>query len=215
LSASLTATQTSTYAPQNGVGWVATNDSAFRVSGLSLGLAPQLKGDDSARGGAVWSLGASLSLSQSLVRFTESSLGLNLNASFKVGNALSFTLSSQSLNSSAWRYYPGLFVGELAGAGYTPAEFQVNPLSDIWNSLSIWDGDALRKSLFKLKSLSLKAAQDLHDWTLSAEISTAPLYNATLQSYSLDTSFSILIAWKDVPDIKTTVTRTTSTGITY
>jgi len=43
----------------------------------------------------------------------------------------------------------------------------------------------------------------------------ALLYNATSQSYSLDTSISVLLAWKDVPDINTTIKKTTSTGITY
>ena len=139
----------------------------------------------------------------------------NLNAAFKVSNTLSLAFSSQSLNSAAWRYYPGFFSGELAELGKTPEDYYVNPLTDIWNSLSIWNKATLGESLFKLKSLSLKAAQDLHDWTLSAEISTSPLYNATSQSYSLDTSISVLLAWKDVPDINTTIKKTTSTGITY
>jgi hypothetical protein len=188
---------------------------AFRVSSLGLGLAPLLKGDASAKGGPAWSLGSNLSLTQSLVRFTESSLSFNLNISFKVGDTFNFTFSSQSLNSAAWRYFPGLFSDQLSEAGYSASNSFVNPITDIWNSLSVWDENALRNSYFKLKSLSLKAAQDLHDWTLSAEVSTTPLYDATKQSYSLNTSFTFLVAWKDIPDIKTTVTKTSTTGITY
>jgi hypothetical protein len=215
LSASLTSTQTSVYKPVAGSGWVSYGGESFRFSSMTLGLAPQLKRDASASGGAAWSLGASLTLSQSLVRFTDSTLGANLSASFKATDSLTFTFSSQSLNSAAWRYFPGLFKNELAEIGRVPADYAVNPLADIWDSLSVWNGDTLRQSLFKLKSLSLKAAQDLHDWTLSAEVSTTPLYNATSQTYSLDTTFSILLAWKDVPDIKTTVTKASGTGLTY
>jgi hypothetical protein len=214
LSASLTSMQTSSYTPTSS-GWVAVGNESFGLSGLTIGLSPQLKGDASATGGPSWSLGAGLALSQSLVRFTESSLDFNLNVSFKVGDKFSFTFSSQSENSAAWRYYPWLFSGELAEIGKSSSSYAMNPLTDVWNGLSVWDSDKLRLSLFKLKSLSLKAAQDLHDWTLSAEITTAPLYDATLQQYSLDTSISILLAWKDIPDIKTTVTSTTATGLTY
>jgi lipopolysaccharide assembly outer membrane protein LptD (OstA) len=214
LSASLTATQTSTYSPVVNAGWVSNDDTAFRISDLGIGLAPQFKGDASATGSSVWSLGANLSLSQSLIRFTESNLGFNLNASLKVDDKLSLTFSSQSLNSAAWRYFPGLFSDQLP-AGRTPSDYRVNPIIDIWNSLSLWDASALRNSLFKLKSLSLTAVQNLHDWTLSAQISTTPLLNATDRTYSLDTSFTILLAWKDIPNIKTTVTKTSTTGLVY
>jgi hypothetical protein len=162
----------------------------------------------------VWSFGAGITLTQSLVRFTESSLGFNLNASFKLGDKLNFTLSSQSLNSAAWRYYPQLFSSDLAKIGQTPANYYVSPLTDIVDGLTIWDTDKLRQSLFKLKGLSLTAAQDLHDWTLSAQVTTAPYYQATSQTYSLDTTFTLLLAWKDIPDIKTKIVKTSSNSTT-
>jgi hypothetical protein len=212
---SLSSTQTQSYKPVSGVGWQAYGDKEFTFSSVTAALNPQLKGDESSKGGPAWSLGLGLSLTQSLVRFTESSLGINLNASYKVNDTLNFTLSSQSLNSSAWRYYPQAFKSDLAEINRTPEDYAVNPFTDLWNSLSIWDKDSRRESLIKLKSLSLKASQDLHDWTLSAEVSTKPLYDATDRTYSLDTTFSILLAWKDIPDIKTTITKETDEPITY
>jgi hypothetical protein len=159
-------------------------------------------------------LAPSISLSQSLVRFSESTLVFGLSASIKVGDKLSLSLSSQSQNSSAWRYYADLFGPQLASGGFAAADFRKSPLQDILDSLAIWDNDKLRKSLFKLKSLSVKAVRDLHDWTLSAEVSTSPLYDSSSKSYTLNTSFTILLAWKDIQDIKTTVKKDT-TGLSY
>jgi len=214
-SASLTSTRTQSYTPVAGSGWVAYGDETFAFSNLELDFNPQIKGDESSRGGPAWSFNPSLDLSQSLIRFTESNLDIKLNATYKMSDTLSFTLSSDSLNSSAWRYFPWVFKKDLAKIGQAPSDYQVNPLTDIWNSLRVWDKKSQTESLIKLKSLSLKASQDLHDWTLSAEVSTKPLYDATLRSYSLDTTFSILLAWKDIPDIKTTITKQTAEPITY
>jgi len=212
---SLTSSQTQSYKPVAGVGWVAYGDEEFRFSSYTIGLNPQIKGDDSAKGGPAWSLGLTLGLDQSLVRFTDSSLSIGLNATYRVNSTLSLTLASLSINSEAWRYFPGAFKKDLDAIGANPEDYQVNPLTDLWDSLSIWDREAQERSLIKLKSLSLKAAQDLHDWTLSAEISTKPLYNATDRTYSLDTTFSILLSWKDIPDISTTITKETGEPVSY
>jgi len=90
----------------------------------------------------------------------------------------------------------------------------VNPLTDVLNSLKIWDTDSLRSSFFKLKGLSFTAAQDLHDWTLSAQVSTTPYIVASTQPYSLDTTFTLLLTWKDIPDIKTKIVKTSSNSTT-
>jgi hypothetical protein len=214
-SLSLTSTQTQSYKPVAGTGWVAYGDRKFAFSSVAANLNPQLRGDESSKGGPAWSFGLGLSLSQSLVRFTDSSLGINLSASYKVNDSLNLTLSCQSLNSAAWRYFPWAFKDDLAAIGRSPEDYAVNPLSDLWKSLSLWDKDSQKESLIKLKSLSLKAAQDLHDWTLSAEVSTKPLYDAVAKTYSLDTTFSILLSWKDIPDIKTTITKQTGSDLTY
>ena len=213
VSSSVTSKQTYSYTPELGQGWVQTSTSeAFNFTDFGLTIAPQLKGDLSTSGGPVWSLTPSLALDQSLVYFSESTLAFNLSTSLKLDDKLTLTFSSSSLNSEAWRYYAGLFGNELStiNSNYTAAQFQVNPLEDIWNSLKIWDTNALTQSLFKLKSLSFTAAQDLHDWTLSAQVSTAPLYNSTTSTYSLDTTFTILIKWKDMSDIKTNIVKTSS-----
>ena len=215
-SSSFTARRTRSYMPVVGYGWVAYGEEAFAPSDLSLALNPLWKSDPTvtASGATTWSLGSNLAFSQSLVRFSEANLVFGLTASIKVGDKTSVSVSSQSQNSAVWRYYSDLFAKQLESGGFSAQGFHVDPLTDIWNSLMIWDNATLRKSLFKLRSLSVRAARDLHDWTLSAEVSTKPLYDASSRIYSLDTSISVLLAWKDISDIKSTVKKD-STGITY
>ncbi len=215
LNASFAARRTRSYKPVVGSGWVAFGEEAFAPSDFSLALNPVLKSAaDAAAEAPAWSLSSNVQLSQSLVRFSESSLSFGLTASFKVGDQLTLSFASVSQNSSAWRYYAGLFGSQLASGGFSADSFQKSPLTDVWEALQVWDGATLRDSLFKLKSLSVKASRDLHDWTLSAEVATAPLYDSTSKSYSLNTTFTFLLAWKDIQDIKTTVKKDTA-GLSY
>jgi hypothetical protein len=83
---------------------------------------------------------------------------------------------------------------------------------DIWDSFSLWDKAARTASLFKLKSLSMSLVHDLHDWDLSFTLSAAPKLDTSTNPYSyvLDTGFTILLKWKDLPQIKSTLTKDSS-----
>ncbi len=212
--ASLAASRAKSYKPVVGSGWVAYGDEKFSLSSLSASFAPSWKSDAAATDKSVWSIAPSLSYSQSLIRFSESSLAFSLSGSLKLGDDLTLSLSSSSANSAVWRYYAWLFDDDLTAMDLSSDSYQKNPLTDIWESVSLWDNSSLREGLFKLKSLSFRVARDLHDWTLSGEVTTKPLYHSTARYYSLDTSFSFLLTWKDMADIKTTVKKD-STGITY
>jgi lipopolysaccharide assembly outer membrane protein LptD (OstA) len=223
-SVSIQGQQTPTYTLNLGSGWVANNDEAFDwYSNFSLGLKPVFKSQDGAD--VQWSIAPDLELSQSLVQFTQSTLSFGLTASLKIGHELTVSISSLSQNTSAWQYYTGLFAStpivDSSGAQVaSPTAFQVSPLADIWDSLSIWNADDLRKSLFKLKSLSVAVVRDLEDWTLSAQVSTSPLYNPTGNTYNLDTKISIILAWKDISAVKSTINYDSNpisplTSITY
>ena len=213
----LTQKQTSQYTLTIDQGWTARTDvgQIFAPTDLAVSLAPQFKypADTATQTSSTqWSLAPSLSLAQSLVRFSESSLTFGLTASLKIGDILNLSLSSSSENDSAWQYYAGLFSSQISqvrsstGAlgGLNAADYQVNPLADIWDGLSVWNPDALKRSLFKLKSLSFTIAHDLQDWTLSGTVSTSPLL-LTTNTYTLDTKISILLAWKDMSQIKSTI----------
>lgn len=143
---------------------------------------------------------------QSFLRFSTSSLSLNLSFSFKIFEFLELTFSSVSYNSSMWRYYSDLFV--------LPAEFgnlePINPIVDILNGFRFFDADdSLRRaSLFKLKSLSLDLVHYMEDWNLTFNLTATPYLNTEIQNYEFRTTFTVKLAWLAVPEIKTEVQRT-------
>ena len=172
----------------------------------------------------LWTLAPNLSLTQSLVRFSESTLSFSLSASIKIGGELNVTFASLSAD------FLGLGIlrrtvlldshSRITMAIRWPRHriISKDPLTDIWHSLSIWDQNALKQSTFKLKSLSVTLARDLEDWTLSATVSTTPYFTGT--SYTLDTKISIILAWKDMSAIQSTINYDSNpiapaTSITY
>jgi len=200
------------YTPVLGSGWVSDGDTAFRATDFTAALKGDLKSPEDSKLGLGLSLSGSYT--QNLLRFSESVLSLGLTASLKIDRFLDLSFTSLSQNAAVWRYWPGLFpaVDALGGA----EAWYKNPLLDLYESVSFWDPEARRRSLFKLKSLSLKLKHDLHDWDLSFELSATPKLDtsSTPYVYVLDTSFSILVAWRDVPEIKTKVTKDDS-GLAY
>ena len=159
------------------------------------------KGDSGLR----LSLKPTLSYTQNLVRFTESTLGAAVSLSLTSAQGTSLSFSSTSANKSAWRYWTSLFP---SSASFDPADYSRDFLTDLVDSLSIWDTSKLKSSLFKLQSLNLKLSQDLHDWNLEASLGMSPVLvtpDSGRPYYQLDFSFSIGVTWKDIPEIKTSL----------
>lgn len=194
-------------------GWEAVGSESFRPSALSMTLKGNLKSREGAR--STWSVGTNAVLSQSLLRFSESTLTLGLTASLKVSKLIELSFSSQSQNSAAWRYYPELFSSSTTLSNW-PDAYKRSFFEDVVDSLSVWDTDALHRGLFKLKSLSFKMTHDLHDWDLSVEMSVSPLLKTTpTKRYVLDPELSILLKWRDISAIKTEATYDSDDGFTY
>jgi hypothetical protein len=208
-STSLTAKRAIAYEPIAS-GWKALGAESFRASNLSMALKGTLKSREGSA--AAWSLAGNASLAQSFLRFSESSLALGLTASVKIKDFLDVSLSSQSQNSSVWRYYPGLF-----RTSTDLSTYWIPFYTDIWRSVSFWDTEELTRGLFKLKSMSLKVSHDLHDWDLSAELTVKPLLKSAMTPprYVLDPSFTLLLAWRDIPEIKTKALYDNTNGFRY
>jgi lipopolysaccharide assembly outer membrane protein LptD (OstA) len=149
------------------------------------------------------SLKPTLSYTQNLVRFTESTLGASVSLSLTSAQGTSLSFSSSSANKSAWRYWTSLFP---ATASFDPSDYSRDFFTDLIDSFSIWDTTKLKSTLFKLQSLSLKLSQDLHDWSLEASLGMSPVLvtpDSGRPYYQLDFSFSLGVTWKDIPEIKT------------
>ena len=201
LSASLTARDSQAYEYVTDSGWVAYGGSSFRFTDLTLGLNENLKPRVTQT--PAWSFGVNAGLSQSLLEFSESTFTLALTAGLKVSDILDLSFSIQSQNTAFWRYYPDLFpaVSDIGGADL----WRRSLVQDLIDSLSIWDTAALKRGLFKLKSLSFKMLHDLEDWDLSVEASVLPILSSDNRNYVLDASVSFLLTWKDLSMIKSQV----------
>lgn len=180
-----------------GSGWQSTGSELFRPVDLSLSYSRSLKPVPLWKGRLSWSLNTSLIARQSFVRFTDSTLDFTLGLTLKIHEFLDLQFSSSSRNASLWRYYPGLF--DLpTGMELEP----LNPFLDLAKSLNFFDLDDRRESLFKLKSVSVKAIHYLHDWNLTFELTVRPVFDQASLAYQFRTSVSLLLAWVGVPEFK-------------
>jgi lipopolysaccharide assembly outer membrane protein LptD (OstA) len=188
--------------------WSTDGTEYFRPYEATVSLTPRWGEPNSSisdKAAFKFSIRPTISYSQNFVRFTESSLGATLDLSLNSSKGTSIVFSSSSVNKSAWRYWPGLFP---SSSGFDPADYQKDFLTDIGEAFSIWDANSLRKSLFKLSSLSIKLAQDLHDWKLEAGLGMNPVLftpDTGRPYYQLDFSFNFNVSWKDISELKSQV----------
>jgi hypothetical protein len=182
-------------------GWVAISDESFRPANLKVLYKQSWKPPPEWKNRIAWTLDMGMNAQQSLVRFADSSMDLTVGFTFKVHEFIDVKFASVSRNAALWRYYPGLF-------GLDPEKFPaLNPVEDILKSFNFFDPtEADRKaSLFKLKSLSASMVHDLHDWDLTASLSLSPVLDGA--EYYFKPVFSVLLAWRAVPEFKSTYKR--------
>ncbi len=200
-----TATLQSQYAqqltPVAGVGWQAAGGSAFIPASFSATIAPRL--DPQKDADFQPTLSSSLSYTQSLIRFSDSLMIFGVSVNLRLGAGFSLDFSTQSQNSLAWKYWPQFF--SIPSSFGSPDAFRVDPIADIGNSLKFWDSASLQKGNFKLKNLSFRLSQDLDDWTLAASASATPTLSTDGTYWYINPSFSVNIAWKDIPMLKSAI----------
>ncbi len=133
------------------------------------------------------------------------SLALNLN----IFKALDLTFSSLSTNSTTYRYIPGW--------ANAVGEAWVNPLQDLANSFDFFNTAARQTSGFKIKTLSLSATQHFPDWDLNVQYQGSPQLRTNpadgRQEFIWTPTFSILVQWNAVPEVKSNI-QGTYTGVT-
>lgn len=201
LSLSLAAKEALSYTLVLGSGWVPSATQAFQLSGATLAYKESLKPPPAWRRRIAWTLDVNATAQQGFLRFTDSSLDFVLGLTFKVHEFLDLSLSSTSRNSALWRYYPGFFE--------IPIDVKaVDPIADLLDSFNFFDEAARRRSLFKLKSLSLTATHKLKDWDLGLTFSASPVlaYDAVkgINDYQFKKSFTVTLSWRAVSQIKST-----------
>ncbi|MBN1241450.1 MAG: LPS-assembly protein LptD [Spirochaetales bacterium] len=186
------------------LGWQTVPDSErFRASDAGLSIAGDWSPDPVWKGRLAASLSASLAASQSLLKFTDSTLSLTLGVNFEVADRFTLSFSSVSRNQSFWRYFPGLF-------DFPGTIEPVNPVRDVLDSFDFFSPgqEGRYRSLWKLSSLSVKLLRELHDWDLSLELSARPVLRSDVvpRIYEFETSWTMLASWRAIPKIQTKAT---------
>jgi hypothetical protein len=139
--------------------------------------------------------------SLNLQKYTDNLFDFTFGLTFNVYKALDLTMSSYSTNSRTYRYIPGW--AEAVG------EVWVNPFADLLDSFNFFNLAARQRSAFKIRTLSISAAQHFPDWDLSVTYLGAPQLRTDptdgRQKYMWTPSFAVQVQWNAVPEVKSTV----------
>ncbi len=143
----------------------------------------------------------STSLSADLIRPTNSYFSISPSFKFSIYKFLDISFSSTSRNDVIFRYVQNLFDYSKKVPG------EENIIKDLWDSFSFWDTQARKASGFKLKSLSLSAEHNLHDWDLSLTLSISPKLITSTQpyKYNFDPSFTLKVLWRPMSSLKASI----------
>ena len=155
--------------------------------------------------------GLSTSVIADLIRPTNSYLTFSPSLNFKINELLTLSFSATSRNSTLYWYFQGdESIYNDCGSWFAPQFF-----GDLFRSFGIAWGDANKGSIqanreasgFKIKSLSMTASHDLHDWSFNMTWKFEPkLVKQNGQyTYNFDPYLSIGIVWKPMDSMKTTI----------
>ncbi len=204
--ASLLAKQSETYELSLDSGWATVGAEAFRLTEINASFKDEVDLPLFRKGKARFKGTLNATFSQSLLKATESVLALTYGLTMSLPGFLDLSITGTAQNSSVWRYAPSWFgMAEVDGVTFEP----VNIFRDILNAFCVWDRSALESALFKMKGLSIKATHYLEDWDLVFEYKGGPELDTSSSPYSYRfvSSFTLLLTWKAVPQITTSVIR--------
>ena len=198
-----TMSYTTDYEFEEGSGWISQDSKSFQPYSFSLAYTKPSKTYKYWTDRIAFAPSLSTSIVYDCVKPTSSYFKFIPAITFKVNNFLDITFSSESKNSSIYRYF-GRDLDKYYGEG---ADIETNVFKDLIDSFRFDDEEKRKKSAFKLKSLNVEITHDLHDWDLSCEFSISPtLVSDTSGSYySYDPYFSISVSWRPMASMKTEI----------
>ena len=183
-------------------GWKTTNEKEFQPVSLKLGYSTASKLNFSFLDDKIkFSPNFSTELNYDILRPTNSYFTFRPSITLKINNFLDLTFSSDSRNSVIYRYIQNYTDFEPKIPGET------NIFKDLINSFAFGNTALRESSGFKLKSLNIALAHELHDWKLTAEFEIEPriITEDKKQKYDFSPYFSLSVLWKPMDSIKTTI----------
>jgi lipopolysaccharide assembly outer membrane protein LptD (OstA) len=217
ITAAYTMSYTQNYELEEGQGWIAKTNSEgknykeFIPYSLSFSWSPETKTYYKWSKKISFAPGLSTSVIADLIRPTNSYLTFSPSLNFKIGDMLTLSFSATSRNSTLYWYFQGKdSIYSDCGSWFAPQFF-----GDLFRSFGVAFGDAAKGSFtanreasgFKLKSLSMTASHDLHDWSFNMTWKFEPklVKQDGQYTYNFDPYISIGIVWKPMDSMKTTI----------
>jgi hypothetical protein len=139
---------------------------------------------------------------QNIQNYIDNLFDFSPSLTLTVYKSLDITFSSVSNNTRTYLYIPG----------WTGMPW-VNPLTDLLQSVNFFNNDDRRRSGFKIQTISLKAVQHFPDWDVSVQYQGSPQLithtnvatGAQFVQNEWSPTFSILVQWKAVSEVKSTI----------
>lgn len=144
-----------------------------------------------------------LSWSQDLQRFTNSSLTFGFNFNFSIAEFLDLEFSLKSANKQMYQYIPAL-LNQIPVAS-RPA--QRNFFSDLAKSFNLFNKEHLKESPFNLDSISIKAVHYMKDWNLYFVFSGKPESDEQggRAVYKFKPKFGVYLRWIPIGLLKSEI----------
>ena len=135
-----------------------------------------------------------------LQQYSDMPFTLNYALIYKLHRFLDLQVSEGVTNKAAFRYFP--FLANSFGDGVVS---QVNPLADIFDSLSFWNQAALHRTNFKMTNLTVALVHYLDDWQIKLGYTGSPqlVTTGSVSQYQWIGTLNLLVQWNPIPELKT------------
>ncbi len=179
--------------------WTTTGVSDFLPQGLDVRYSQAIPLTQSWENRQSVAGNLSLNWPINLQQISQMPLSVTFSLQYKLFRFIDLQVSESLVNRGVFRYFPSLV--DSFGIGSLTA---VNPVTDLIDSLSVWDEAALRRGGFKMNTLTVGLVHYLSDWQIKLDYSGSPqLSTGTNRRFEWSGTLSLLVQWYPVPELKT------------
>ncbi len=184
------------------IGWIVTDDTAFRPSGIGATVRYNRTFDPFWKNRVTFRFETGADWQMNLLRFTESRFDFTLALTLGIHEFLDLTFSSRSRNSVTYQYIPRL--------ADTVGVRQRNVAADLLRSFNFFNEQDRIDSPFNLQDLSVRATHYLADWDLSITYRGSPQRRVLSVDGEPERpvlkwvgTFTAFLIWRPIPELRT------------
>ncbi|MCL2270422.1 MAG: LPS-assembly protein LptD, partial [Treponema sp.] len=186
-------------------GWVQkTGEEKLQSKDFTLGFSKTMSMKELWNNRMQFSLNTSSRLSLDLQRYTSSSFTFSLRYTMGISKFLDLTLSTNSENSSIYRYLRNWPFFDDAPIEI-PEGPQNNLFLDLINSFRFDDEELRKLSGFKMKNFSISATHYLGDWRAVLNWTMSPYRPPNSRQFEINNEVTFLIQWIPITELMSDV----------